>query len=120
MLPCPSDVAVASTPPVGAALTVGTPVHLTTTADLTLNVGIAPLIGVYPQATLYGYDPATRALVASGSPQNILPGPVSQDVPVLATTAAAYLMDLRWPGHWVIDGETGGFCGLVKRWTYTK
>ena len=120
VLPCPSDVAVASTPPVGAALTVGTPVHLTTTADLTLNVGIAPLIGVYPQATLYGYDPATRALVASGSPQNILPGPVSQDVPVLATTAAAYLMDLRWPGHWVIDGETGGFCGLVKRWTYTK
>ena len=120
VLPCPADVAVASTPPVGAALAVGTPVHLTTTADLTLNVGIAPLAGIYPQAMLWGYDPATRALVASGSPQNIPPGPVSLDVPVLATSAAAYLLDLRWPGHWVIDGETGGFCGLAKRWTYTR
>ena len=120
VLPCPDDVAVASTPGIGSALVVGNPVHVTTTADLTLNVGIAPLTGVFPKATLYGYDPATRALVPSGSPQNIPPGPVSLDVPVLATTAGAYLMDLRWPGHWVIDGETGGFCGLVKRWTYTK
>ena len=124
VLPCPDDVAVASTPAVGSVLVPAAPpaapLHVTTTADLTLNVGIAPLTGVFPQATLYGYDPATRALVPSGSPQNIAPGPVSLGVPVLATTAGAYLMDLRWPGHWVIDGETGGFCGLVKRWTYTK
>ena len=120
VLPCPDDVAVASTPGIGSAIAVGTPVHITTTVDLTLNIGIAPLTGVYPQATLNGYDPATRALVASGSPQNIAPGPLNLNVPVLATTAGSYLMDLRWPGQWVIDGETGGFCGLVKRWTYTK
>jgi hypothetical protein len=120
VLPCPEDVAVGSTPAVGAQLVPGTPVHLTTSADLTLNVGIAPLTGVFPRATLHGYDPATRALSPSGAPQNLGPGPVSVDVPVLATTAGGWLMDLRWPGHWVIDGETGGFCGLAKRWAYTK
>jgi len=120
VLPCPEDVAVATTPAVGAPLVPGTPVHLTTTANLTLNVGIAPLTGVFPQATLHGYDPATRALVPSGSPQNIGPGSLSIDVPVLSTSAGAWLMDLRWPGAWVIDGETGGFCGLAKRWTYAK
>jgi hypothetical protein len=124
VLPCPDDVAVASTPAIGSALVPAAPpaapLHVSTTVDLTLNVGIAPLTGVYPKATLYGYNPATRALVSSGPPQFIAPGPVSLNVPVQATTAGAYLMDLRWPGHWVIDGETGGFCGLVKRWTYTK
>jgi hypothetical protein len=39
---------------------------------------------------------------------------------VAATTAPAYLMDLRWPGQWIIDGETGGFCGLAKRWAYAR
>jgi hypothetical protein len=41
-------------------------------------------------------------------------------LPVVATAAPANLLDLRWPGPWVIDGQTGGFCGLAKRWTYGK
>jgi hypothetical protein len=120
VLPCPEDVAVGSTPGVGAPLVPGTPVHLTSGVDLTLNVGIAPLTGVYPRAMLHGYDPATRAISPSGAPLNLAPGPISVDVPVVATSAAGWLMELRWPGHWVIDGETGGFCGLAKRWAYSK
>jgi hypothetical protein len=124
VFPCPGDVAVSTTPPIGGQLVPAAPpaapLHVSTTADLTLNVGVPAMASIYPQATLYGYDPATRALVASGSPQNIPPGPVNLNVPVLATSAGAYLMDLRWPGQWVIDGQSGGFCGLVKRWTYTK
>ncbi len=124
VFPCPTDVVVTSSPAMGSVLVPAAPpaapLHLSTTADLTLNVGIAPMIGIYPRAILYGYEPATRALVASGSPQNIPPGPVSLDVPVAATTAGGYLMDLRWPGTWVVDGESGGFCGLVKRFTYAR
>ncbi len=124
VFPCPSDVAVSSTPPIGGQLVPAAPpaapLHVSTTADITLNVGVPMMASIFPQATLYGYDPATRALVASGSPQNIPPGPVSLNVPVLATSAGAYLMDLRWPGPWMVDGQSGGFCGLVKRWTYTK
>lgn len=124
VLPCPADVVVTSTPSIGSALVPVTPpaalLHLASTADLTLNVGIAPIASIFPQATLYGYEPATRSLVASGSPTNIPPGPLDMSLAVLATAAPAYLLDLRWPGSWVIDGQTGGFCGLAKRWTYAK
>ena len=41
-------------------------------------------------------------------------------VPVLPTAADAYLLDLRWPGVFILDGQTGGFCGLAKRWTYAN
>jgi hypothetical protein len=46
-------------------------------------------------------------------------GQLGVTVPVsVPTTAPQYLMDVRWPGFWQADGETGGFCGLAKRWTY--
>lgn len=119
VLPCPPDVPVSTTPPIGGAVGSATSIHLTSPSDITLNVGI-PALTVFPEATLYGYDPASRALAPSGSPRLIGPGPVAIDVPVTSTTAAEYLMDLRWPGQWIIDGETGGFCGLAKRWVYTR
>ena len=119
VLPCPSDVAVASDPAVGA-IAAGPSIHVTSAADITLNVGVPPMANIFPAATLYGYDPATRTLSPSGAPQLIGPGPLDITVPVTATSAPEYLLDLRWPGHWVIDGETGGFCGLAKRWTYAR
>jgi hypothetical protein len=120
VLPCPSDVEVGSTPGVGSAISAGSSLHLSTTADLTLNTGIVIMASNLPEATLYGYDPATRAITGVQSPELLPPGPLALTVPVAATAAPAYLLDLRWPGHWVIDGETGGFCGLAKRLTYTK
>lgn len=126
VLPCPSDVDVISTPAVGAVLTPAPaparPLHLTSASDITLNVGIAAMNGIFPTAMLDGFDPATRTIVPipSGSVVIVPPGPLDVSLPVLDTPAPAYLLDLRWPGPWVIDGETGGFCGLVKRWTYAK
>lgn len=120
VLPCPSDVSVSSDPAVGAAIGAGPSVHVTSASDITLNVGIPELANIFPAATLYGYDPSTRSLSPSGSPHLIGPGPLDLTLPVTATSAPGYLLDLRWPGQWVIDGETGGFCGLAKRWTYAR
>lgn len=120
VLPCPTDVLVATTPPVGSALGAAASLHLASPSDLTLNVGIPMMAGKFPQAMLLGYDPATRALSGSGAAALIPPGPLSLDLPVTATGAAQYLVDLRWPGQWIVDGETGGFCGLAKRWTYNR
>ena len=119
VLPCPPDVPVSTTPPIGGAVGSATSIHVASPSDITLNVNI-PALTVFPEVTLYGYDPASRALSPSGSPRLIGPGAVSVDVPVTPTGASEYLADLRWPGHWIIDGESGGFCGLAKRWTYTR
>ena len=77
---------------------------------------------------LWGYEPATRALVGYGSPLVVgTPNGFNVDVPVCAssgvctaTTAGAYLLELRWPGQGVLDGQTGGFCGLAKRFFFSK
>jgi hypothetical protein len=120
VLPCPSDVAVSSSPGAGSALAVGSSVHLSSASDLTLNPGVPMMASKYPEVTLYGYDPDTRSLAAAGGPTFLPPGPLSVDVAVAPTVAPAYLLDLRWPGQWVIDGETGGFCGLAKRAAFAK
>jgi hypothetical protein len=120
VLPCPSDVVVTSTPAFGSALAPGDVLHLASPSDLTLNTGIASMAGSYPTAMLSGYDPATRALLPAGGPVPIAPGPLALDVTVAATAGAAYLLDLRWPGTWVVDGQTGGFCGLAKRWMFAR
>ncbi len=113
VLPCPADVAVDVTRS-------ATTVHLSSPVNLTVNTGIAILGSITPAATLFGYDPAARTLSPSGAPSAIAPGALALDVSLTATNEAAYLLDLRWPGPWVPDGESGAFCGLVKRWAFLK
>jgi hypothetical protein len=133
VLPCPSDVQVATTPASGAALVPSTTLHLASASSVTLN-DTSPGHLVFlaqdnPKATLWGYEPSNRALVPYGSAVGINPGPLSVDVPVCegattgscsATTGSAYLLDLRWEGTWVPDGQSGGFCGLAKRVVFAK
>jgi hypothetical protein len=120
VLPCPNDIAVSSTPAIGSSLAGAPSVTISSLSDITFNVGVAIAAGNFPQATLFGYDRATRTFLPSGSPHNVAPGPVSITLPVTPTTGDAYLLDLRWPGTFILDGQTGGFCGLAKRWTYSK
>jgi len=120
VLPCPTDIQVSSTPAIGSSLAGATSINITSPSNITLNVGVPIVASLFPQATLFGYDRATRTFLPSGSPRNIPPGPLNITVPVKPTTGDAYLLDLRWLGQFILDGQTGGFCGLAKRWTYTK
>jgi len=121
VFPCPKDIEVSSTPAIGNSLGGTTAVTITSPQDITFNVGVGIAAGNFPQATLFGYDRASATISPSGSPHNIAPGPVNVTLPVTpAATGDAYLLDLRWPGTFILDGQTGGFCGLAKRWTYSK
>lgn len=113
VLPCPADIAV--------ALSLGSAgLHLSSSTDITVNVGVPMMASIYPTATLFGYDPTTRALTPSGAPRIIPAGPVEVDVTATTTQAPAYLLDLRWPGPWIPDGQSGAFCGLAKRWALSR
>jgi K319-like protein len=117
---CPKDIQVTPAPPIGSVIT-GTPsLHITSPSDITLNVGVPLMANIFPTVQLFGYVRATRTLAPSGAAINIAPGPLDVTVPVTPTAADAYLLDLRWPGVFILDGQTGGFCGLAKRWTYAK
>ena len=121
VLQCPSDLAMLSSPAIGSGLTVGSTVQLSFGSTIVLNpAGIAGLAGVFPSAALVGYNPATGSIVKATVGQALIgAGQLGVMVPLVGqTTAAQYLMDVRWPGRWQQDGETGAFCGLAKRWTY--
>jgi len=121
VFPCPKDITVSSTPAIGSSLAGAASVTITSPSDISFNIGVGIAAGNFPQATLFGYDRATVTISPSGSPHNIAPGPLNITVPVTPSAAGdAYLLDLRWPGLFILDGQTGGFCGLAKRWTYTK
>jgi hypothetical protein len=123
ILPCPSDIAMTSTPPIGSSLAGHASVQVAFAASLVLNPPNIPgLAGVFPQATLLGYDPNTGRLpLGNLGGSAVGAGQLGVTVPISTpATTSQYLMDIRWPGLWVPDGdgETGAFCGLAKRWTY--
>jgi hypothetical protein len=120
VFPCPNDISVSSTPAIGSSLLGATSVTITSPSDITLNVGVPIVASEFPQASLFGYDRATRSLRPSGSPANIGPGPLNITLPVTPTVGDAYILDLRWLGTFILDGQSGGFCGLAKRWSYAK
>lgn len=121
VLPCATDVAVVASPAMGASLAGATSLQLSFPSDLTLNpAGIPALAGTSPVATLEGYDPTTRTL-SPGSPHAIGAGQLGLSLPVGTTSARVWLVDLRWPGLFIADGgDSGAFCGIVKRWVHSK
>ena len=121
VLPCAADVAMGATPAIGASLTGVGSLQLTFPSDLTLNpTGIMALAGITPSVMLGGYDPATRTFTA-GSPHSIGAGQLGVAFTVGTTPTQAWLLDIRWPGVFIPDGgESGAFCGLAKRWVYTR
>jgi hypothetical protein len=120
VLPCPKDIQVTSTPDIGSVITGTSSLHITSPSDITFNVGVPLMANIFPTVQLFGYDRASRGLLPSGAAVNIAPGPLDVTVLVKPTAADAYLLDLRWPGVFILDGQTGGFCGLAKRWAYAK
>jgi len=122
VLPVPADLTLGSDPAPGTSLGTAASLTLTFPASLVLNPpGIPGLAGVYPEAFLLGYDPATRTLVSSSYGQALIgAGQLGAIVPVTAAASGQYLLDLRWPGLWQPDGETGAFCGLAKRLNYSR
>jgi hypothetical protein len=126
VLPCAADIALTATPAAGGLLAAGTALNLTSPADIVLNRGFTALSQLIPAPTLrlWGYEPASGAIsaliqLAAGDLPSGNPDPTPLDVTIPAvpqTTSPAYLLELRWPGQWVPDGDnTGAYCGLAKR-----
>jgi hypothetical protein len=120
-LQCPSDIPVTITPAAGSPLASTPTVNVSSAENILLNQA-SPLFSPYgPKITLRGYDPCTRALGDGVSLTGVTTANgFNVNVPVPATTSGAYLLDLRWPGPGFLDGQTGGYCQLAKRFFFTK
>jgi hypothetical protein len=120
-LACPFAAEVAATPAPGSSLSGVPAVRLAWTAQLPVNPSTAFAFGlVPPSASLLGFDAGTRAVSGTVTSVPLGPTALAADLTVGATAAAGYLAELRYPGIFFLDGETGGACGRTQRFPYLK
>jgi hypothetical protein len=121
---CPAAFPVTLTPAAGSSLAVGASVKLSWAG------GSLPVQGrdfsafglTEPSVSLMGYDATTHAMTFIGNnPQPLAAGAVgATTVPVGPTTTSGYMVELRYPGVFFVDGETAGACARTRRFAYAK
>jgi hypothetical protein len=121
-LACPFAIAATLTPAPGASLSG------VSSVDLAWPSGSIPVQGrdfsafglEPPSVSIHGFDSATRAMTFIANPQLLAVDSTGAAVPVAATSASGYAIELRYPGVFFLDGETGGACGRTQRFIYVK
>ncbi|HEX7624746.1 MAG TPA: hypothetical protein VF400_14310 [Anaeromyxobacteraceae bacterium] len=119
-LACPFFVPVTSTPPAGSALAAGATLQLAWTDPLPQQpLGFSEPGFSGPAATLAPYDPALDRQTGPFIGPSMLPTAHHASIQVSAPSATGYLAELRYPGIFFIDGQTGGFCGRTTRLVFS-
>lgn len=120
-LPCPARAAVTSRPAFGASLTGASTLTLSW-ASLPVNVASVVTFFDANHATLSSYDAATGGVVpSSGTFQLVNQGATSTTLTVPPPmSTAGYQAALRYAGLFVLDGNSGGVCGIEERFRYAR
>jgi len=117
-LACPAQIAVTATPAPGASLA-GVATLVLTWPALPQNVPSVMNFFTPPSATLFAYDPATNTLGGGTGFQALFQASTSAALAV-APVPAGYLAELRYPGLYLLDGNSGGVCGRAQRFAFTN
>jgi hypothetical protein len=120
-LACPFAAAVTPTPAAGSSLSGLSTVRLDWTQPLPVNPSTSFAFGLVPaSASLLGYDAGTRALSGAVGTLPLGPAALEASLTVGTTAASGFVAELRYPGIFFLDGETGGACGRTQRFIYSK
>jgi hypothetical protein len=116
-LACPALIAMSSSPAPGSSLTGVTAVTVSWTTPFPQSA--AAVINFFDpaRASLNPYDPATGALGPGTGATLFQPAPLSVSLPTMPT-ATAYRAEVRYPGLYLLDGNSGGVCGVAERFAF--
>jgi hypothetical protein len=73
-----------------------------------------------PAALLAQYDLATGTMVGPVGMNVLSQASVDTSIAVQPTAASGYVSELRYPGIYKLDGNSGGYCGRAQRFTYLQ
>jgi len=121
-LPCPPIVAVTTDPAAGASLAGLTTLTQSWTDALPAYASTEAAFGIAPpNATVRGYSAETNALgQVTGFQYAVATAPGSITLGVSATPSSGFLSELRYPGAYLLDGNSGGACGRAVRTFFTN
>ena len=102
----------------GSSLTGVDSLSLSWAASLTSHVTFFP-VPENASALLWGYDSATNTL---GNAVTFVPvaGALGTTIAVAPTDSPGYAVEVSWPGQYLLDGQSGGQCGRVKRLVFAR
>jgi hypothetical protein len=118
-LACPALIAITTTPAPGSSLTGLATLEMSWTTPFPQNA--AAVINFFDpaRASLNPYDPATGALGPGTGVTLFQPAPLSVSLATMPTSTA-YRAEVRYPGLYLLDGNSGGVCGLAERFAFTQ
>jgi len=121
-LQCPARAVVATSPAPGFSLGGAQTLDMAWTA-LPQNVAYiltANFVGP-PSAMLFSYDLAADTITGFvGQAGALGQQSTTASIPVHPTASTGYLAELRYPGIYKLDGNSGGMCGRAQRFTYLQ
>jgi hypothetical protein len=117
-LACAPDEVITATPAEGSSLTGVDSLSLSWAASLTSHVTSLP-VPENASALLWGYDSATNSL---GNAVTFVPvvGTLGTTIAVGPADSPGYAVEVSWPGQYLLDGQSGGQCGRVKRMAFAQ
>jgi len=121
-LQCPARVVVATSPAPGSSLAgaaaldmAWTKLPQNNTLFVTGSFSMDP-----PAAMLAQYDLATGAIVGPVGMNVLSQAALDTGIAVQPAAATGYVAELRYPGIYKLDGNSGGYCGRAQRYTYLR
>ena len=120
---CPAAFTITPTPAAGSSLAGVASVKLAwASGSLPIQGRDFTTFGLLPPSvTLTGFDVATNKVTSLGNnPQPLAATATGATVAVGPTTTSGYLVELRYPGVFFVDGETAGACARTRRFAYLK
>lgn len=121
-LTCPARAVVTTSPAAGASLAGAGALDMAWSAlPQNVNLFIAGSFSMDPPtARLFGYNLATGAAGEFVGGSDLSQSSLGTSIPVGPTTSTGYISELRYPGVYLLDGNSGGYCGRAQRYTYTQ
>jgi hypothetical protein len=118
ILACAPDEVITATPAEGSSLTGVDSLSLSWAASLTSHVTSLP-VPENASALLRDYDSGTNTL---GNVVTFVPavGTLGTTVAVRPTGSPGLAVEVNWPGQYLLDGQSGGQCGRVKRLAFAQ
>jgi hypothetical protein len=121
-LACPARVVVTSTPAAGSSLSGVAQLDLAWT-PLPQNpptITTSSFAPDQPTARLFAYDIASGTISGFVGGFTLSQASVGTSIPVTPTGSTGYMSELRYPGVYRLDGNSGGYCGRAQRYTYMQ
>lgn len=118
-LACPATIAITTSPAPGSSLTGVATVDLSWTTPFPLNAQAVINFFDPARATLNPYDPTTGTIGPGTGVTLFQPAPLSVSLTTMPTTTA-YRAEVRYPGVYLLDGNSGGVCGQAERFAFIQ